>query len=212
MKKRLFLLLFFLVGVGCDKKVEDKQPDGQSNESLLRLEQISEQFNAKLVSEDLCEFHYTADLQDFFSDPNQNFVLALSVDDILKQKEQIIAKCLNYDFNIIFFLNIDQEMYRIIRAENNEKLFFVVSIDRIYKPFFGLTGNVEGVVIKYAQNNVKDFGENSKKAVKASFGFGGLYDEQDYEEAEPIVIDGCFYIEVCDAPTILFGKCKHIAN
>jgi len=175
-----FVVILFLAG--CDKKVEDARP----NESLLRLKQIAEQFNAKITSNDIEEFCYTADFQDYFSDPKQHFAFDLWPDDILKQNDTIMGKFIS-ESDAILFLKMNQEMLRTIRAykDPGETFIVIATIDRIYKPFFGLTGNVEDFEIEYV-----DIG---------------------YGESYPI-IEGNFYIEVVNAPIVLYGKCVFIEH
>lgn len=164
---------------GCDNKVEDVQ----SEESFLRLKQIAEQFNAKIASKDIEAFSYTADFQDYFSDPKQHYVFDVWADDVLKQSDTMIGKFITKS-DVLLFLNMNQEMLQTIKSEKTWDAFIVVvTIDRVYKPFFGLTGNVEDFEIGYA--------------------------ETDYGDGEPI-IDGSFYIEVVDAPVVMYGKCVFI--
>ncbi len=166
---------------GCDRKVEDKQPD----ESLLRLKQIAEQFNAKIASKDIDELSYTTDFQDYFSDPKQHFIFDLWADDILRQNDTIMGKFIS-DSDTVLFLKINREMLQTIKAEETWKTFMAVAtISRICKPFFGLTGNVEDFEIEYVDTG--------------------------YDNGYPIG-DGSFYVEVADAPVVLYGECIFIED
>lgn len=191
---------------GCDTKVEDEKQE----ETILKTEQIATKFNAKIVSIDIEDFSYTADFQGYFSDPNQNFVFSLSIEDVLGQKGQIIAKCYDFDSSAMLFLNITPEMFKLIKEKELWDSFLaVVTIDRIYKPFFGLTGNIEDFEIEYVKNFPKDT-SNQKISIA---GMGMYYQDrdEDYYEAMP-TINGNFYVEITDAPLILFGSCKHLES
>lgn len=180
MKKIVLIAVLLFLG-GCDSKVEDKQPD----ESFLRLKQIAEQYNAKIASKDIDKFSYTADFQDYFSNPKQHFAFDLWADDLLKQNNTIMGK-FTFEFDTILFLKMNQEMLQTVKVEKSRGPFVVVAtIDRVYKPFFGLTGNVEEFEIEYV-----DAGDG---------------------EGYPVV-DGSFYIEVIGAPVVLYGKCVFIEH
>lgn len=180
MKKIVLIAVLLFLG-GCDSKVEDEQPD----ESFLGLKQIAEQFNAKIASKDIDELSYTADFQDYFSNPKQHFAFDLWPDDILKQNDTIMGKFIS-ETDAILFLKMNQEMLQTIKAEDPGETFIVVAtIDRIYKPFFGLTGNVEDFEIEYV-----DIGNG---------------------ESYPM-IEGNFYIEVVNAPIVLYGECVFIEH
>ena len=86
----------------------------------------------------------------------------------------------------VLFLKINQEMLQTIKAEETWEAFIVVAtIDRVYKPFFGLTGNVEDFEIEYVNTG--------------------------YDDGYPVV-DGSFYIEVADSPIVLYGECVFIEH
>ena len=54
----------------------------------------------------------------------------------------------------VLFLKMNQEMLQTIKAEETWETFIVVAIiDRVYKPFFGLTGNVEEFEIEYVDTD-----------------------------------------------------------
>jgi hypothetical protein len=202
MKTRTCLVLSVVLLLGCDKKIDETAPD----ESLLRLNQLAERLDAKTVSEDIKGFLYTADFQDYFSTPDQRFVLSLTVEDILKVGDRTIAKCNSWDFNAMLFLTVDPDVLNMIKAQEQWTDFLaVVTIARVEKPFFGLTGNVEDFEIEYA----KSPSEPPQEISKANLGFAGFYEDRDYEEP-PLAISGSFYIEVADAPLILHGKCLHV--
>ena len=103
MKTRTCLVLSVVLLLGCDKKIDETAPD----ESLLRMKQLDESLDAKTVSEDIKGFLYTADFQDYFSTPDQRFVLSLTVEDILKVGDRTIAKC-NSWIHAMLFLTVDR--------------------------------------------------------------------------------------------------------
>ena len=120
--KTIILVSVLLFLNGCDSKPENEQPD----ESKLKLEQIAEQFNAKIASKDIEEFGYTVDFQNYFSDPKQHFVFELWADDLLKQNNTIMGRFISGS-DAVLFLKINQGMLQTIKAEERWKTFIDTS-------------------------------------------------------------------------------------
>jgi len=206
MKKVLFICFICFLVSSCKDK-NDTESEAKITET--KIKQIAEIFNAKIVSKDINNFNYTIDFQNYFSEPNQYFVFDVWAEDIMKQNDTIMAR-FSYEPDIVIFLKINQEMLQIIKSQGQWSTFLVVAaIDRIHKPFFGLTGNVEDFEIEYVKHNINtNLSKSSEQVSTASMGF---YDDRDYEESYP-VISGNFYIEVAEAPLILYGRCISIES
>ncbi len=173
-----FLFAIILLLFGCSNKKNEQNPSQES--LLLQIKQVAEQFNAKIVNNDIEKFKFTYEFQEYFSDKQQNFVFVLSVEDILKRSNTIEAR-FSQDSTTLVFLEINKDMLQIIEANKQPLAEFIVvaTIDKVKKPFLGLNGQVD------------DF---------------EIVDTGTEEDPMP-TIEGDFYIEVVDAPLILHGKC-----